>query len=36
LAQQSCHCLILPTTFSMVSIVHIVGIVRVHIQDPKP
>jgi hypothetical protein len=36
LAWQSCHCLIFPTTFVTVSIVYIVGIVRVHIQDPKP
>jgi hypothetical protein len=36
LARQSRNCLIFPTTFIMVSIVHIVGIVRVHIQEPKP
>jgi hypothetical protein len=36
LAQESRHCLILLTTFVTVSIVHhIVGIVRVHIRDPK-
>ncbi len=29
LARKSCHYLILPTTFAMVLIVHIVGIVRV-------
>jgi hypothetical protein len=36
LARQSRHCLIFPNTFVIVSIVHIVGIVRVHIRDPKP
>ncbi len=36
LARQSRHGLIFPTTIVTVSIVHIVGIVRVHIQDPKP
>ncbi len=36
LGRQSCHCLIFPTAFVTVSIVHIVGIVRVHILDPKP
>ncbi len=36
LARKSRHYLILPTTFVTVSIVHIVGIVRVHIWDSKP
>ncbi len=36
LARKSRHYLILPTTFVTVSIVHIVGIVRVLIQDSKP
>ena len=37
LARKSRHYLILPTTFVTVSIVHIVGIIRVHIWDPtKP
>jgi hypothetical protein len=36
LARKSHHCLILPTTFVTVLIVHIVGIVRVHVQDSKP
>ena len=36
LERTSCHCLILLTTFIMVLIVHIVVIVKVHIQDSKP
>ena len=36
LARKSHHYLILLITFIMVSIVHIIGIVRVHIQDSKP
>ncbi len=36
LARKSRRYLILPTTFVTVSIVHIVGIVRVHIRDSKP
>jgi hypothetical protein len=36
LVRQSRNCLIFPTTFIMVLNVHIVGIVRVHIQEPKP
>ncbi len=36
LVPQSRRCLIFPTTFVTVLIVHIVGIVRVHIRDPKP
>jgi hypothetical protein len=35
LARQSRHCLILLTTFVTVLIVHIVGIVRVHIWDTQ-
>jgi hypothetical protein len=36
LVRKSRHCLIHLTTFITVSIVHIVGIVRVHIRDSKP
>jgi hypothetical protein len=36
LARKSRHCLILLTTFVMLLIIHIVRIVRVHIQDSKP
>jgi hypothetical protein len=36
LPSKSHHCLILPTTFVPVSIVLLVGIVRVQIRDSKP
>ncbi len=36
LAMKSHHCLILPTTFVMVLVVHMLGIVRLHIRDSKP